>query len=378
MIKNKTNIVNIITIIAISLILAFSISFSLALFTDRDDLSDTIDFGIVKLSANNEGWFSSSNDYNITVKPNDVILSNPIAFNLQTTPQKSQPLYVRVKYQVALENKSNVEVNKMYHYLKYRDLNLTTSSDYSWSKKIGDYYYLMNASGTTPLLIEDARNTNYEFLSVENSRISKFLDIDATKLANNPIKITIAVEAVQAYNLDSISNDTLLKDIETELDLINNVSKAGTFAVKFVDENGNYSTVSNIAYGGTATIPSNFQTAMQSNFDGYAFWDSGLTVLTTSSNNHSYIANNKINNVTENMTIYFKSTIQKFLVQFKNGDEVLQSSYISRGNDAVYLGITPTKAETQSEYYVFDGWEGNLENITADTTLIAKFKTISK
>jgi len=53
---------------------------------------------------------------------------------------------------------------------------------------------------------------------------------------------------------------------------------------------------------------------------------------------------------------YTYKVAESYNVTFKNGDEVLQSSYQEVGKTPVYNGDAPTKASTTTTSYIFDGW----------------------
>lgn len=365
-VKKKSKFVSIATIVLLSIVIALNIAFSLAWFSDSVSHNETIYFGTIKLTSNKDGWFSSTQNYYTSVKPNDIILNEDVKFNLDSD---SQPLYVRVKYDVT-GTITNSEVLKVYNYLKYRELNLSTASDYKWSEKKGNYYYLLDASGN-PLAVESVRNSDYVFLTTANSQISNDLEFDSTLVNNESIKISISIEAIQKANLDGASTNSLIDDIETELNTINNVSKTGTFSVTF-DLNGTKTTQSGIAYGGSVDIPATIQTAMgATDFEGFSLWDNGLGIIKSTTNNHSFIGNNKINNITENITLYVKNTTQKYLVEFYNDTTLIQSYLVKAGENAEYYGVTPTK-----DGYVFSGWDKSLTNITANTTFYAQFEEV--
>ncbi len=72
-----------------------------------------------------------------------------------------------------------------------------------------------------------------------------------------------------------------------------------------------------------------------------------------------------------------------YTVTFMNGEENLGSVKVKAGEEAIYQGSTPTKAEDENYTYTFLGWvdaEGNKANmvVTADTTVYAAFEATSK
>jgi len=366
-VKKKFKIASFAAILVLSLVIVLNVVFTLAIFLDVDELKENLKFGSIRISVNNNGWFSATQNYYASIKPNDIILNEDIKFNLQ---QDGQPVYIRVKYDVNTIS-TNSEILKVSNYLKYRELNLSTSSDYKWSEKIGNYYYLLDATGN-PLAVEEVRSEDFIFLSSSNSKISNDLEFDSTKVNDDNISILIGVEAIQTANLDNASEKPLLEDIETELNTIYNVVTEGEYSVTF-DVNGNQYTVNNIAYGGSGDLPVAVQEVMNSaNFDGFSLWNEGVGVIKATTNNHTYISNNKLNNITENITLYAKNTNQKYLVEFYNDSTLIQSYKVKAGDNAEYLGVTPTKSG-----YIFVGWDKSLENISADTIFYAQFEKIN-
>ncbi|MGN1208622.1 MAG: hypothetical protein ACI4TI_04065, partial [Christensenellales bacterium] len=184
-------------------------------------------------------------------------------------------------------------------------LTLVGGNNYTWSNKIGDYYYLLNSSTGEPLLLDDSTKS-FTFLTKENSKIADNFAYSSS-LSGNPISLEITFEAIQAANLaTSDPTKTLLENIKQKLDAINSVSTTGSFTVKFVVDGTTY-TKSGIAYGGDCTLDTAVVNAIKSStFGGFAFSESGYPVITAGGNCHSYIdlANNKLKNVTENLTIY--------------------------------------------------------------------------
>lgn len=213
MIRKKAGKTNLIVIISLILIIIINFAISLAYFTDKSEYnSGVLQFGTIALSANNDGWFSSTENYYGQVKPGDEILVEDVKFNLATD---SEAMYVRVKYLVSSDTE-NSETLKVYNYLKDRTLTLTTGSDYSWSDKRGDYYYLMNADGSSPLAVSEARSTDYTFLTTANSKISETLEYNGELAESDPINISITIEAVQVAhvngtidNIESVLNSIM-------------------------------------------------------------------------------------------------------------------------------------------------------------------------
>ena len=75
----------------------------------------------------------------------------------------------------------------------------------------------------------------------------------------------------------------------------------------------------------------------------------------------------------------FKSTVNKYTITFKNGDEVLQTGEVEYGTIPTYSGQTPTKASDAQYTYTFDGWDNEVVAVTGAATYVATFKsTVNK
>ena len=95
-------------------------------------------------------------------------------------------------------------------------------------------------------------------------------------------------------------------------------------------------------------------------FDG---WDNEVVAVTGAA---TYVAT-------------FKSTVNKYTITFKNGDEVLQTGEVEYGTIPTYSGQTPTKASDAQFTYTFDGWDNEVVAVTGAATYVATFKsTVNK
>ena len=263
---------------------------------------------------------------------------------------------------------------------------------YTWSEKIGDYYYLLDAKTGEPLEVSDSAKT-YTFITKESSKIA-----DNTFFGNvsgNSVKLTISIEAIQVANIDKLDQSkTILQNITTALNEIYNVeTPSATYGVTFVIDKTSYSQ-SGIAYGGDATLANEVKTKINSDdFGGFAFYEGGYPVITKSSNGHSWLdlTNGKLKNITDNLTLYAVKKVsggaQEYTVTFKNGSTTLQTGKASTEN-CYYFGAVPTKDATNTKTYEFAGWKKSGETtiytdlsevtISADTTFEAVFNEIAR
>lgn len=264
-------------------------------------------------------------------------------------------------------------------------LEVVGDNAYYWSEKIGDYYYLMDASTNQPLIVNDSSKT-YTFISKANSQIAPNVTY-SSDFSGNVIGIHIGIEAIQVANLSaSNTTKTTLENIKEKLDAINNVQSTGTYNVQFIVSGTTYSS-SGISYGGDATIPDAVMTAVnETTFTGFAFSPNGYPVITKTGNCHSSLdaANKKLTNITENLVLYATTAVsaQKYTVTFVSESTILQTGEIV-GNTCAYLGEKPTKAPTEQKEYIFSGWkiDGNSTiytdlsevTISKNTTFVAQF-----
>lgn len=75
-------------------------------------------------------------------------------------------------------------------------------------------------------------------------------------------------------------------------------------------------------------------------------------------------------------TADFDSVAVTYLITFKNGEKVLQSTEVAYGEMPEYTGKTPTKFETAQYSYVFKGWNPNVVPVTGEATYTAEFDSL--
>lgn len=75
----------------------------------------------------------------------------------------------------------------------------------------------------------------------------------------------------------------------------------------------------------------------------------------------------------------YDSTLQKYAIQFMNGEETLLSKNVEYGTVPKYDGDTPTKPASMEYLYSFAGWIPEISKVTEATSYTAKFdSTLNK
>ena len=67
-----------------------------------------------------------------------------------------------------------------------------------------------------------------------------------------------------------------------------------------------------------------------------------------------------------------------YVVEFYNGDTLLQSSYVIAGQNAVFTGTNPTKEQTEDYRYTYVGWSTTKDSETADTNPLVNIQSDKK
>ena len=72
----------------------------------------------------------------------------------------------------------------------------------------------------------------------------------------------------------------------------------------------------------------------------------------------------------------FDSIVNTYLVTFKNGESILQSTEVEYGVAPVYTGEMPSRPATAEYTYSFKGWDAELVAVTGEATYSAMFDSI--
>jgi uncharacterized repeat protein (TIGR02543 family) len=134
-----------------------------------------------------------------------------------------------------------------------------------------------------------------------------------------------------------------------------------SYTVTFYDEDGTILKTDTVLYGSEATPPADPTKASTDEFT-YTFigWDKSYTIITG------------------NLEVYalYEQTTRSYTVTFldEDGTTVLKSETVNYGASAT-APADPVKASTNTEAFVFDGWDKSFDQITGNLSVIAKYRT---
>ena len=161
--------------------------------------------------------------------------------------------------------------------------------------------------------------------------------------------------------------DASLENITSDCVRVAQFSETQTkYTVSFKNYDGALLYETYVEAGKTATYMGPTPTREEDAERTYSFkgWDHSLENIT-----EDLICVAQYNETLKPVTIYYKVT-------FKNYDgTILQEVNVEEGKNATYTGATPTRTNTPEFTYTFTGWDGSLENITADCVRIAQYST---
>lgn len=153
-----------------------------------------------------------------------------------------------------------------------------------------------------------------------------------------------------------------LEHIKSDLVVTARFSKeTRQYLVTFKNYDGTVLDTVNVAYSGQAAYTKPVPTRPMDDHYTYTFsgWDRDLAPIVSD---------------LDVFALYTKA-LRIFTVTFNNYDgSFLEKDPVEYGSTAVYFGATPVREGDALHTYVFDGWDKELTNITADTTFTAKFR----
>ena len=190
--RSKSTVLSV-ALIIVSLIVI--VATTLAYFTDRVSKESTMQFGKISI-AEGKGFVSGSTSLKDKL-PGDKI-TDTISFSKSVD---SQPMYVRAKVSFTTNGNDTVKAyvkelnNGTFAIKEY------TTSNYKWSEKMGNYYYLMDMTGDKVHTL----STNEEITLADSLVLSIDLKQDEEKSQYmQEISLSVEIQAIQTAN---ISND---------------------------------------------------------------------------------------------------------------------------------------------------------------------------
>ncbi len=169
------------------------------------------------------------------------------------------------------------------------------------------------------------------------------------------------------YSYTFIGWDGSLENITSDCVRIAQFSETQVkFTVSFKNYDDTLLYETYVESGKTATYMGPTPVRPETNEYSYTFsgWDHSLENVIT-----DLICVAQYTEIQKPITIYHKVT-------FKNYDgTILQEVNVEDGKNATYTGATPTRTNTPEFTYTFTGWDGSLENITADCVRVAQYST---
>ena len=137
-------------------------------------------------------------------------------------------------------------------------------------------------------------------------------------------------------------------------------STVNKYLVTFKNEDGTELKSETLEYGATPTAPADPTKAATAQYT-YTFksWDNEIASV--------------IGEAT--YTAIFDSTVNKYLITFKNDETTLQSTEVAYGVTPEYTGITPVKQGDAQYTYTFAGWDAEIVAVTGEATYNATFSS---
>ena len=131
------------------------------------------------------------------------------------------------------------------------------------------------------------------------------------------------------------------------------------YTITWLNEDGTQIDQTEVEYGVVPTHADATKTATEQYTYTFSGWEPAITAVTEEAT----------------YTAQFSSTVNKYTVTFKNGDDVLQSTEWEYGATPSYDGATPVSPEDNDKYvHPFAGWSPEVTIVTDDATYTATFE----
>ena len=245
----------------------------------------------------------------------------------------------------------------------------TAEFTYSWK---WDKEFVAATSDATYKLVLDSVKNKYEikFIS-DGEQVGETQTVEYGTAATAPADPTKAPTEVNSYTFDGWYTAEEGGDAVADFTVTGNA----TYYAHFTPGVRKYAIVFKfgetvvasyeLAHGATVTIPdAPNRDAVDKvyTFDGWYTAEEGGEKVTAIS-------------VSGDAAYYARYTYvtRKYTVNFKNGDETLQSTEVEYGATPEYKGETPTMQATAQFTYTFKGWDKEIAAVTGDVTYAATF-----
>lgn len=180
----------------------------------------------------------------------------------------------------------------------------------------------------------------------------------------------------------SAADANALRNITTDLDIYAvYMSTVRSYTVTFMNGDALLTSVS-VPYGGTASYSGAVPTKASSEQYTYTFagW--------SKQPNQSAADADALTNIISDRTVYaaFGATVRTYIVRFIDDGTILETKNVPYGDDVVYTGEEPERADTAQYNYTFVGWNSSpnqtvkddtvLQNITANRDIYAAYSMV--
>ena len=225
-------------------------------------------------------------------------------------------------------------------------------------------YYTFNFNKSTGYLevLYDPDRYTVTFFNWDGTVLQSGVVMEGAS-ATPPSTPTKAGNAQYSYTFSGW--DKSYTNVQSTLDITAQFTQVtNKYTVTFKNYDGTVLSTQSIAYGSSATAPSNPTRPATAQYT-YTFtgWSGSYTNIT--------------GDVT--VTAQYSSTVNKYTVTFKNYDgTVLSTQTVAYGSSAT-APANPTRPATAQYTYTFSGWSGSYTNITGNVTVTAQYtSTVNK
>ena len=335
--------------------------------------STEVEYGLTPSYLGSEPTKESTNTYNYTFKGWDSDL-DAVSGNKEYNAVFEEKF---IEYNVKFVDYNNEVIdNKSYHYGD----DIIIPADPA-REATPEFSYTFNGWDSIPTIVSGNKTFKATYLEAKNKYSVSFdtqggsiisnVEVEYGKTVLMPTDPTLSgmnfegwyleKECVNAFDFSSviIDNVTLYAKWTT--------APIQKYAVTFVYNNGAENVSFNVNEGNKISKPSDpTKDATVSKIFTFDTWctDAGLS--------NPFDFGNAINS---DITLYarYNENARKYLITFKNGEDILQSTEVEYDNLPAYNGLTPTKESTAQYNYSFNGWDAEIVKVNGEAIYNATF-----